>query len=102
MAIDTFTKWVKTELVGKITKENTVKFLRSIVVCFGILNRLISDNGTQFTSKQFESFCDKHGIKHPRSSVNHPMTNDNVEQANGIILQGVKARIFDRLSAYDK
>jgi len=30
------------------------------------------------------------------------MTNGQVERANGIILQGIKTRIFDRLSAYDK
>jgi hypothetical protein len=34
--------------------------------------------------------------------VNHPMTNGNVEHANGIILHGIKSRIFDRLKAYDK
>ena len=69
---------------------------------FGVPNRLISDNGTQFISKKFKKFCATYGIKHPRSSVNHPMTNGNVERANGIILQGIKTRIFDRLKAYDK
>jgi hypothetical protein len=46
--------------------------------------------------------CIAYGIKHPQSSVNHPMTNRNVEHANGMILQGIKIRIFDRLKAYDK
>ena len=69
---------------------------------FGVPHRLISDNGTQFTSKKFENFCERHAIKHYRSSVYHPMTNSQVERANDIILQGIKTRIFDRLSAYDK
>jgi len=30
------------------------------------------------------------------------MTNENVKRANGIILQGIKTQIFDRLKAYDK
>ena len=30
------------------------------------------------------------------------MTNGNVERANGMILQGIKTRIFDRLKEYDK
>jgi transposase InsO family protein len=67
-----------------------VKFLHGIVMCFGVPNRLILDNGTQFISKKFENFCVVYGIKHPRSLVNHPMTNENVECANGIILQGIK------------
>jgi len=102
VAIDTITKWLEAEPVGRITKVNTVKFLHGIIRHFGIPNQLISDNGTQFISKKFENFCVAYGIKHPRSSVNHPMTNENVERANGIILQGIKTRIFDRLKAYDK
>ena len=69
---------------------------------FGIPNRPISDNGTQFISKKFKNCCATYGIKHPLSLVNHPITNGNVERANGIILQGIKTRIFDRLKAYDK
>ena len=30
------------------------------------------------------------------------MTNGNVERANGMILQGIKTRIFDRHKEYDK
>jgi len=102
VAIDIFTKWVEAEPVERITKENTVKFLRSIVLRFGVPHRILSNNGTQFTSKKFENFCERHTIKHYRSSIYHPMTNGQVERANRIILQGIKARIFDRLSAYDK
>ena len=69
---------------------------------FGVPNQLISDNGTQFISKKFENFYAAYGIKHPRCSVNHSTTNENVEQANGIILQGIKIQIFDKLKAYDK
>jgi transposase InsO family protein len=71
-----------------------VKFLHGIVMHFGVPNRLILDSGTQFISKKFEIFCVVHGIKHPRSSVNHLMTNRNVERANGIILQGMKTQFF--------
>ena len=102
VAIDTFTKWVEAEPVGRITKENTVKFLRSIVMRFSIPHRIISDNGTQFTSKKFENFCERHAIKHYRSTLYHPMTNGQIEHANGIILQGIKTHISDRLNAYDK
>jgi transposase InsO family protein len=90
VAIDTFTKWVEAEPIRRITKEKTVKFLHGIVMRFGVPIRLISDNGTQFISKKFENFCVTYRIKHPQSSVNHPMTNGNVERPNGIILQGIK------------
>jgi transposase InsO family protein len=102
VAIDTFTKWVEVEPIGRITKENIVKFLHGIVMRFDVPNQLISDNGTQFISKKFENFCVTYRIKHPQSSVNHPMTNENVERANGIIQEGIKTLIFDRVKAYDK
>ena len=69
---------------------------------FGIPYRIILDNGTQFTSKKFENFCERHAIKHYQSSVYHPKTNGQVECANGIILQGIKTCIFNRISADDK
>lgn len=76
--------------------------MRSIIMRFGIPNWIISNNGTQFTSQKFTDFCEEYGFKHPRSFVNHPMTNGNVERANEIILQGTKTCTFDRLIAYDK
>jgi membrane-bound metal-dependent hydrolase YbcI (DUF457 family) len=93
VAIDTFTKWVQ---------ENTVIFLRSIVMHFGVPHRILLDNDTQFTSKKFENFCERHAIKHSQSSVYHPMINGQVKHANGIIQQGIKTHIFDRLSTYNK
>ena len=78
------------------------QILAGIVMHFGVPNQLISDNATQLISKKFENFCATYRIKHPRSSVNHPMTNGNAKRANGIILQGTKNQIFDRLKAYDK
>jgi hypothetical protein len=32
------------------------------------------------------------------AAVAHPQTNDQVDRANGMILQGLKPRIFDQLN----
>ena len=55
VAIDKFTKWPEVEAVRKVTTQSAVKFFRSIVCRFGIPNRIITDNGTQFTSRTFMS-----------------------------------------------
>ena len=56
IAIDKFTKWPEVEAVRKVTAQSVVKFFRSIVCRFGIPNRIITDNGTQFTSHTFMQY----------------------------------------------
>jgi hypothetical protein len=47
-------------------------------------------------------FCDNHHIRVLWSAVAHPKTNGQVECANGMILQGLKPRIFDKLNKHGK
>ena len=63
VAIDKFTKWPEVEPVRKVIAQSAVKFFRSIVCRFGIPNRIITDNGTQFTGKKFLDFCEDHHIR---------------------------------------
>jgi hypothetical protein len=63
-------------------------------------NSIITDNGSQFTGRKFLEFCDDHHIRVDWAAIAHPQTNDQVEHANGMILQGLKPRIFDRLNQF--
>jgi transposase InsO family protein len=63
-------------------------------------NTIITDNGTNFTSKKFLEFADGYGIRIDWASVGHPRTNGQVERANGMVLQGLKPRIFDQLNKF--
>jgi transposase InsO family protein len=67
---------------------------------FGVPNNIITDNGTQFTTREFKDICADSGIKVNYASVSHPQSNGQVECSNGIILQALKPRIFDRLKSY--
>ena len=67
------------------------------MVRFGVPNRIIIDNGTQFTESEFKDWCEELSIKICYASVAHPQNNGQVERANGLVLQGVKSRVFDRL-----
>jgi transposase InsO family protein len=72
-------------------------FFTDIIHRFGVPNCIIMDNNTQFTGKKFLDFYDNHHIRVLCSTVAHPKTNGQVERANGIVLQGLKPRIFDKL-----
>jgi hypothetical protein len=100
--IDTFTKWMEATPVVNITQEAAVKFLQSIIYRFGVPQRVLTDNGTHFKGAKFLRCCADFGIHHQPSSVAHPQTNGQVELTNGLLLQGMKTRMFQDLEAKDK
>jgi transposase InsO family protein len=100
VAIDKFTKWPEAIPVVNITKAAAVKFLKSIVCRFGVPNRIITDNGTQFTSHLFRGYCEDIGIQLCFASVAHPRSNGQVERANAEILRGLKTRSYNSLKKH--
>jgi transposase InsO family protein len=75
--------------VVNITKASATTFLKSIVCWFGVLNRIIIDNETQFTSQYFQGYCEDIGIQLCFTSMAHPRSNGQVERANAEILRGL-------------
>ncbi|XP_023891486.1 uncharacterized protein LOC112003505 [Quercus suber] len=68
VAIDYFTKWVETEALATITEAHVQNFVWKNIICrFGIPKTIISDNGRQFDSQRFRSFCSGLGIKNKYS-----------------------------------
>jgi transposase InsO family protein len=66
-------------------------------------NRIITDNGSQFTSGLFREYCASVGIKIRFASVTHPRSNGQAERANAEVLKGLKTRSFNsKLKAYGK
>jgi transposase InsO family protein len=70
--VDRFTKWVKVKHAASITAAKVVDFIREIMYRFGIPSNIITDNGTQFTTREFKDFCPDSGIKINYASVSHP------------------------------
>jgi len=79
--------------VAQITAHKVQHFVWKNIVCrFGVLRRLVSDNGTRFASQQLGKLCTEVSIKQVFASVEHPQTNGQVESANRILLRGLKRR----------
>jgi transposase InsO family protein len=94
VAVDKFTKWVEAALVTTQDSTAAINFIKSIVFRFGVPYSIITDNGTNFTSKEFKSYCEGLGIKLKFASVAHPKTNGQVEKANGLICSRIKKRLL--------
>ena len=102
VAIDKFSKWIEVRPITRIKAEQAVLFFTDIIHRFGVPNSIITDNSTQFTGRKFLEFCDRHHIRVDWAAVAHPKTNGQVERANGMILQGLKPRIFNRQNKFGK
>jgi transposase InsO family protein len=100
VAVDKFTKWIKVKPTASITAAKAVEFIKEIMCRFGVPNNIITNNGTQFTAREFKDFCADSCIKINYASVSHPQSNGQVARSNGMILQGLKPRIIDRLKFY--
>ena len=73
IAIDYFTKWVEAEALATITEAKVQNFVWKNIVCrFGIPRTIISDNGRQFDSQAFRTFCSNLGIRNKYLSPGHP------------------------------
>jgi hypothetical protein len=72
--------------LNSIRSEQAVAFFANIIHRFGVSNSILTDNGTQFTGRKFLDFCEDHHIRVDWAAVAHPMTNGQVERANGMIL----------------
>jgi transposase InsO family protein len=75
VAIDKFTKWPEATPVVKINKQSVVKFIKSIIHVFGVPNRIITDNGSQFTSGAFQGCCKDLAFQICYASPAHPESN---------------------------
>ena len=60
-------------------------------------NRVITDNGTQFTSHSFMQYIQDLGSRVCFAFVAHPRSNDQAERANAEVLRGLRTKTFDRL-----
>jgi transposase InsO family protein len=98
VVVDKFSKWIEACPITNLRAEHAMSFFTDIIHQFGVSNSIITNNGSQFTGRKFLEFCDDQHICVDWAVVAHPQTNDQVERANGMILQGFKPGIFDKLN----
>lgn len=78
--MDSFSKWPEVVRTKEITTAATIRMLRGIFARFGAPETLVTDNGTQFTSDAFESYCEKNAIIHLKTARFHPQSNGLAER----------------------
>ena len=91
VAVDAYSKWPEVIELHHITTEVTINELRRLFSLYGIPRQLASDNGTQFTSTNFQTFVKANAIKHIRGAPYHPATNGQAERFIQTLKKVIKA-----------
>ena len=74
------------------TTTKTVNRLLRFISTFGIPTVLVSDNGPQFASGKFATFCGQNDIQHHRTPPYHPASNGQCERMVQELQKALRAR----------
>lgn len=78
--VDAHSKWVEVKMTANTSSEKTIKLMRDVFATHGIPDTVVSDNGRNFVSGEFESFLESNGIRHIRTAPYHPSSNGQAER----------------------
>lgn len=95
--VDYCSRWPEVKFVQSANSEEIIKFLLSLFLKEGSPNELVSDNGAQFMSKEFQDFLEQWGIKHITTSLYHPRSNGLVERCNRVIKDNIQLSLVNGL-----
>ena len=84
------------EAVRTISAGSAVKSIKGLMSRFGVPNRIITDNGSQFTSNLFKTYFANLGTQICYALVAHPWSNGQAKRANAEVLKGLKTRTFKK------
>ncbi|XP_065851199.1 uncharacterized protein, partial [Euphorbia lathyris] len=82
VSVDYVSKWVEAIATSTNDSKVVVKFLNSIFCRFGVPRVMVSDGGTHFVNRAFESLMKKYRVHNRISTPYHPQTNGQAEISN--------------------
>uniref|UniRef100_A0A8C3HCL2 Gypsy retrotransposon integrase-like protein 1 n=1 Tax=Chrysemys picta bellii TaxID=8478 RepID=A0A8C3HCL2_CHRPI len=91
VVVDAHSKWPEVSIMQSTTAESTIQKLQGLFSRFGLPEQLVSDNGPQFVSQEFQKFMKANGIHHITSAPYHPSTNGLAERSVQTMKQALKS-----------
>lgn len=96
LVVDYFSKFVEIALLPNIQSATVVAALKNMFSRFGIPQKIVSDNGTQFSSQEFKTFSESWGFTHVTSSPLYPRSNGlaerNVRTIKSLLTKALESR----------
>lgn len=88
--MDTYSRWLEVHIMKSIKSAATIEKLREMFATHGLPATLVSDNGSNFTSSEFQEFMKRNGIKHIKLAPYHPASNALAERAMQIFKEAMR------------
>lgn len=96
LVVDYYSRFIEIALLRTMSSSETIRHLQSMFARHGIPDELRTDNGSQFTSREFQQFVQKYKFQHNTSSPLFPQSNGMAERA----VQTVKELIRSSTDPY--
>ena len=80
LVVDYFSKFVEVVTLPNLQSGTVISKLKSMFSRFGIPKKIVTDNGTQFSSLEFKNFSEKWEFVHVTSSPLYPRSNGLAER----------------------
>lgn len=93
--IDNHSKWPELCLTGHATSRAVIEFRRSVLSREEYPEEIVTDNRTQFKSKELEDLLQERGIWHCLSSVYYPQANGLTERFNWALKDFIRLAILE-------
>lgn len=88
--VDAFSNWPEVFKMTTTTTAKTVDRIEETFARHGLADTIVSDNGPQFASEDFSTFCRANGIEHIRTAPYHPQSNGRAERFVDLLKTGLK------------
>ena len=100
--VNAHSKWPEVFEMTSTTTSKTIDILRQVFAAYGLPDQLVSDNGPQFSSEEFQLFLKCNGIKRYRTAPYHPATNGAAERFVQTLKKSIMAGRRDKRSDQHK
>jgi len=100
LIVDHYSNFFEYDALSSISSSVVIGKIKQQFSRYGIPEKLITDNGTQFVSDEFRKFSIQYGFDHLTSSPRHPQSNGKVERAVGVCKRLMEKSILGNTDFY--
>lgn len=101
VVLDKFSKFVWLHPIRKASAKEIITFIENqVFLVFGTPEKIYSDNGVQFRSKEFSKLLKKYGVCHVTSATHAPQANAS-ERVNRSVLAAVRSYVDSKQTTWD-